>query len=319
MNTENHKPFLCSVIIPVFNEEKNIDPLLDRLVQVLTPIEGCSYEIIFAMDPCTDKTEEKILAARKSNPCIKLLRFSRRFGQPASTIAGLEMSSGDICVVIDADLQDPPELIATLIARWQETGAEVVYAQRLTRKGETALKKVIAYLAYYVINKIADVKLPRNTGDFRLMSRRVVDHVLSLKENHGFLRGLVALVGFKQEAVQYHREARLTGKGNYNRWTGSFLIGFNGIYGFSRFPLVLISLLGAFFSTVSVLAAILFLVMHYLGTTLPVKDPVTLCFIVFFTGMQMLCLGVVGGYIGRIYDEVKERPKYIIESSHGFE
>lgn len=319
MNTEIKKKFLCSVIIPVYNEESNINPLIDRLVQVMTSIDGCSYEVIFAMDPCTDKTEEKILEARSSNPNIKLLRFSRRFGQPASTIAGLQMSSGDICVVIDADLQDPPEIISDLVARWRQTDAEVVFAQRLTRKGETIVKKIVAHMAYYIINKIADVNLPRNTGDFRLMTRRVVDNVLSLKESHGFLRGLVALVGFKQEAVQYDRDARLTGKGNYNRWTGSFLIGFNGIFGFSRFPLVLISILGAFFSTLAALAGILFIIMFSLDMTLPVSNPATLCFIIFFTGVQMLSLGILGGYVGRIYDEVKERPKYIIESSHGFQ
>ncbi len=311
--------FLCSIIIPVYNEERNIDPLLERLVKVLTSIEGCRYEIIFAMDPCSDRTEEKILTARKADSNIKLLSFSRRFGQPASTIAGLEMSSGDVCIVIDADLQDPPEIIIELVDRWRQTGAEVVYAQRRTRKGETVLKKMVAYLAYYIINRIADVNLPRNTGDFRLMTRRVVNHVVSLKESHGFLRGLVALVGFKQEAVQYDRDARLTGKGNYNRWTGSFLIGFNGIFGFSRFPLVFISILGTLFTSISVVAAILLFILNQSGIVLPVSNPATICFFMFFTGIQMICLGVVGGYVGRIYDEVRNRPKYIVESSHGFD
>jgi len=311
--------FLCSVIIPVYNEERNIDPLLERLVKVLKAIAGCRYEIIFAMDPCTDRTEEKILSARAADPSIKLLRFSRRFGQPASTIAGLAFSSGDVCVVIDADLQDPPEIIAKLVETWRETGAEVVYAQRRTRKGETLLKKMVAYAAYYVINRIADVNLPRNTGDFRLMTRRVVDHVVSLKEGHGFLRGLVALVGFKQAAVQYDRDARLTGKGNYNRWTGSFLIGFNGIFGFSRFPLTLISILGSLFISLSLLAAVLLVLLWQVEIELPLATAITVCCFAFFTGLQMLCLGIVGGYIGRIYDEVRNRPKYIVESSYGFD
>ncbi len=200
----------------------------------------CDWEIIWSVDPSTDGTEQAILELREHDPRVKMLRFSRRFGQPAATLAGLAAISGDACVVIDGDLQDPPELIVELVARWRE-GYEVVYAQRRTREGETLPKRIVASLGYKAIRRMAEVDIPPNTGDFRLMSRRVVDHVVSLNEAHGFLRGLVALVGFKQTAVQYDRDARAAGKSKYNRFFGSIVIGMNGIVSFSRYPLQLIS------------------------------------------------------------------------------
>ena len=182
-----------------------------------------------------------ILELRERDPRVKMLRFSRRFGQPTATLAGLEAAGGDAVVVIDCDLQDPPELIAELVARWRE-GYDVVYAQRRTREGETLAKRIVAAVGYRVISRIAEVDIPPNTGDFRLMSRRVVDNVVALKEAHGFLRGLVALVGFRQTSVLYDRDPRAGGHGKYNRFFGSLVIGLNGIVGFSRYPLHLISM-----------------------------------------------------------------------------
>ena len=224
-----------SVVVPCLNEEHNVRPLYERLAAALDGA-GIDWELIFSMDPSTDRTEEVIRELRERDPRVKLLRLSRRFGQPAATIAGLRMSSGDAVVAIDADLQDPPELIPELIERWR-TGFDVVYAQRRTREGETLVKRIISALGYRLIRRIADVEIPENTGDFRLMSRRVVDEVLRLNETHGFLRGLVALVGFPQTAVLYDRAPRYEGRGNYNRFFGSLRIGLNGIVGFSRYPL----------------------------------------------------------------------------------
>lgn len=311
--------FLCSVIVPVYNEESNIRPLAERLQKTLQQIDGCRFEIIFAMDPSQDRTEEIILELHSRDSRIKLLRFSRRFGQPAATMAGLRYAKGDICVVIDADMQDPPEVIPELIRKWKETGADVVYAQRKTRVGETLPKRLIAYLGYWVINKIADVHIPRNTGDFRLMSRRVVNHLLNLKESHGFLRGLVALVGFKQECVEYDRQRRLRGKGHYNRWTGSFLIGINGIVGFSRFSLTAISILGLITAGISFLIALIYFILRLFHIEIPWGNPTLVIIITFLAGIQLLSIGILGAYIGRIYDEVRQRPMYIVESAYGFD
>jgi dolichol-phosphate mannosyltransferase len=274
------------------------------------------WEIIFSVDPSPDGTEERILELRALDQRVKMLRFSRRFGQPMATIAGLEAARGDAAVVIDCDLQDPPELIPELLARWRE-GFDVVYAQRRTRAGETIVKRMVAWAGYKVINRIAEVEIPPNTGDFRLMSRRVVDNVVALKESHGFLRGLVGLVGFPQTSVPYDRDARASGTSKYNQFFGSLVIGFNGLVGFSRYPLQLISLVGFIFSGFAFLLAVVYLVLKLSGVAFPTGNPTIVLVVAFFSGIQLLSLGVMGEYVGRIYDETRQRPKYIIESAYG--
>src|SRR5208337_296961 len=197
---------------------------LDRMTPLLTGITP-EFEIIFTMDPSRDLTEAVILERRQSDPRVKLLKFSRRVGQPMATLAGMQYSAGRAVVVIDVDMQDPPELVLQMVSLWWE-GFDVVTAQRRSRTGETVVKKLVAHVGYKIINRIAEVKIPPNTGDFRLMSRRVVDEVCRLKECHGFLRGLVALVGFKQALIQFDRPPRHSGKGNYNPFFGSLRIGF---------------------------------------------------------------------------------------------
>jgi dolichol-phosphate mannosyltransferase len=199
-----------SVVIPAYNEESNIVRVYERISQVLSGIDLDWWELIFSVDPSTDNTEQEILALRARDPRVKMLRFSRRFGQPMATLAGMDVAGGDATVVIDCDLQDPPELIPELVARWRE-GYDVVYAQRRTRAGETLPKRIVSALGYRLIARIAEVDIPANTGDFRLMSRRVVDNVVALKEGHGFLRGLVGLVGFPQSSVLYDRDPRAAG------------------------------------------------------------------------------------------------------------
>jgi polyisoprenyl-phosphate glycosyltransferase len=306
-----------SIVVPAYNEESNIDRVYARLRETLDALD-LQWELIFSVDPSTDRTEELILALNKADPRVKLLRFSRRFGQPMATLAGLEASSGAAVVVIDCDLQDPPELIAELVERWHD-GFDVVYAQRRSREGETLIKRVISYVGYRVIARIADVEIPENTGDFRLMSRRVVDHVVALKERHGFLRGLVGLVGFRQTSVQYDRDPRAGGAGKYNRFSGSLLIGLNGVFGFSLYPLRLISIGGMIFSVFAFLAGVVYFILKLAGAPFPVGNPTIVILVTFFSGIQLLSLGVMGEYIGRIYDEARERPKYIIESRHGFD
>jgi dolichol-phosphate mannosyltransferase len=275
------------------------------------------WELIFSVDPSTDRTEELVLGLRARDSRVKMLRFSRRFGQPMATLAGLEASSGDATVVIDCDLQDPPELIPELVARWKE-GYEVVYAQRRTRAGETLPKRAISALGYRVIARIAEVDIPPNTGDFRLLSRRVVDNVVALREGHGFLRGLVALVGFRSTNVLYDRDPRAAGSSKYNRFWGSLLIGLNGLIGFSRYPLQLISMVGIMLSGLAFLLAIVYLAMKLGGQNFPVGNPTIVIVVAFFSGIQLLSLGVIGEYVGRIYDESRHRPKYILESRYGW-
>jgi polyisoprenyl-phosphate glycosyltransferase len=306
-----------SVVVPAYNEEDNVERVCERLRSVLDDL-GMEWELIFSVDPGTDRTEEKILALRANDPRVKMLRFSRRFGQPMATIAGMEAASGDAVVVIDCDLQDPPELISDMVARWRE-GYDVVYAQRRTRAGETLTKRLVSAVGYRLIKRIAEVEIPPNTGDFRLMSRRVVKNVVALKETHGFLRGLVGLVGFPQTSVLYDRDPRAAGASKYNRFWGSLVIGLNGIVGFSRYPLHLISLGGIGLSVFAFVLAVAYGTLQVVGQTFPVGNPTIVIVVCFFSGLQLLSLGVMGEYIGRIYDESRERPKYIIESRHGWD
>jgi polyisoprenyl-phosphate glycosyltransferase len=306
-----------SVVIPTYNEEQNVELMYRRLAAVLDDL-GMSWEVIFSVDPCTDRTEELILGLRERDRRVKALRFSRRFGQPMATLAGLEAAGGDAVVVIDCDLQDPPELISELVARWRE-GYDVVYAQRRSRAGETLPKRIVAKVGYKVIARISEIDIPPNTGDFRLLSRRVVENVVALEEHHGFLRGLVALVGFRQASVLYDRDRRGAGSSKYNRFFGSLLIGLNGVIGFSRYPLQMISLSGVLLSVLAFLVALAYLVLKLVGVAFPVGNPTVVMAIAFFSGIQLLSLGVIGEYVGRTYDESRNRPKYIVESRYGWD
>jgi dolichol-phosphate mannosyltransferase len=306
-----------SVVVPAYNEEDNVERAYERITRVLSEL-GMDWELIFSVDPSRDRTEELVLALRARDPRVKMLRFSRRFGQPMATLAGMEAARGDAIVVIDCDLQDPPELIPDLVDSWRQ-GYDVVYAQRRTRAGETLPKRIVAALGYRLIARIAEVDIPPNTGDFRLMSRRVVDNVVALKESHGFLRGLVGLVGFRQTSVPYDRDPRMAGKSKYNKFFGSLLIGLNGVIGFSRYPLQVSSLLGIALSGFAFLLAIVYLGLKLGGVDFPIGNPTIVIVVCFFSGLQLLSLGVMGEYVGRIYEEIRERPKYIVESRHGFE
>ena len=300
-----------SIVVPVYREEHNI-PLFIERVQGVVAGQDWDWEILFVVDPSPDRSYEVIKEQMERDPHIGLLRMSRRFGQPAATIAGIMNCTGDACVVIDVDLQDPPELILPMVQKWRE-GYDVVYAQRRSRKGETAVKKVVAHVGYKVINHLAEVEIPRNVGDFRLMDRKVIEELRKLKEHHGFLRGLVAFVGYRQAAIPYDRDERAMGSGNYNRYLGSLRIGLNGLICFSSRPLQIISLFGVLVAFLGFALGLWYFVQKaILGVDLTPGLSTTVIVVTFFSGVQLLSLGIVGEYIGRIYDEVKQRPMYII-------
>ncbi|MDR1487629.1 MAG: glycosyltransferase family 2 protein [Deltaproteobacteria bacterium] len=308
-----------SVVVPVYNEEKTIETFL---AEIKPNLEACTedYEIIFSLDPSKDKTEDIILAKREQDPRIKLLRFSRRFGQPAATWAGLAYSTGKAVLIIDCDLQDPPGLIAQMYRHWKEDGYKVVIPQRRSRQGENVVKRAVAYLGYWFINKTATVEIPRNTGDFRLLDRRVVDELMNLKESHGFLRGLTAVVGFSTKLIPFDRQARIDGEGKYNRLTGSILIGFNGIVAFSGSLLRFMGIIGFSMAALSIVAALFMFIGKALGLYDFATGLATLgVLLLFLTGCQLVGMGILGAYIGRIYEETKFRPKYIVDVAKGFD
>jgi glycosyltransferase involved in cell wall biosynthesis len=307
---------MLSIVVPVYNEEKNIPEFLRRLHPILSGITT-DYEIIFALDPSPDRTEAIILEHRAADDRIKLLRFSRRFGQPMATLAGMQYSTGDAVVVMDVDLQDPPELLGEMIAKWHE-GYEIVLPQRHHRTGETWIKKFVSAAGYKVINKIADVKIPPNTGDFRLMSRRAVNEIVRLKECHGFLRGMVAVVGFRQILIPFDRPPRFAGQTNYNPFLGSLRIGFNGLFCFSTYALTLATKMGFIIAGGSFLLMAIYLFYKFMGWEILWGNPTLVILVSFLGGVQLISVGILGEYIGRIYEEVRARPKFIVDRAEGF-
>lgn len=301
-----------SVIVPVFREEKNIRLFLERVEPVLEAIG--SYEILFCYDPSPDRTKEVILEEILRNSRIRLLSFSRRFGQPAAVMAGLHHCIGKSCVVVDVDLQDPPELIAELYAKLGE-GFDVVMAKRRKRtKSEPLIRRLMSFVGYRVINALSDVEIPKDTGEFRIMNRRVIDELCRLKEGHGFLRGLVAFVGFNQTFVEFDRQERASGDSNYPRYLGSIRIGLNGIIGFSTALLT-----GTLFAGIAIAATALlvgvYVAMQALvfGEHYPLGFPTITLLIALLGGVQLVAIGILGEYVGRVYDEVKGRPAYIVD------
>ena len=304
-----------SIVVPVYREERNIPEYLRQVRPVLEEITR-DYEVIFALDPSPDRTEEVILEARATDERIKLLKFSRRVGQPMATLAGMSYSSGDAVIVMDVDLQDPPELVREMVAKWRE-GYEVVLPQRRHRTGEPWIKRLISAVGYKVINKVADVSIPPNTGDFRLMSRRVANEVVRLRESHGFLRGMVAVVGFKQCIIPFDRPARHASETNYNRFFGSLRIGFNGIFCFSTYALKLSTMMGFAIAGFSFLLMAIYLFYKLMGWTILWGNPTLVILISFLGGIQLISVGILGEYIGRIYEEVRGRPKFIVDRAIG--
>lgn len=306
------KPMVeISVVVPVYKEEESIRPFLERIEKTLEKLL-VTYEIIFALDPSPDRTEIVICEEIERNPNIKLLVFSRRFGQPPAIMGGIRASCGRYVVLIDVDLQDPPELIGEMY-KVATGGVDVVYARRIKRHGETLIKKMVSKIGSYLIKRLSDVPIPNDVGEFRIMSRRVVDELLSLKESHGFIRGLISYVGFNQQAIDFIRDARHFEEGKYNRFTGSIKLGLNGLISFSSKPIQVVSIIGFILSGLSFFLGMIFFTMKVFGFPFVPGQAAIILVVSFFSGVQMISLGVMGEYVGRIYDEIKGRPLYIVD------
>lgn len=304
-----------SIVVPVFNEEEVISVTYERLKKVMDAT-GQPYELLFVNDGSADKTAQILSEICQEDTDVKLINFSRNFGHQIAISAGMDNALGQAIVVIDADLQDPPELILQMIEKWKE-GYEVVYATRKQRKGETFFKKWTAAMFYRLLKSITDVDIPVDTGDFRLIDRKVCNIMTNFTEKNRFVRGLVSWVGFRQTAVEYVREERFAGETKYPL-RKMIKLSLDAMTSFSHKPLKLAIYLGFSFSSISFLY-LLFAIFERLFTPYTVPGWTSIMATsLFFNGIILTILGIIGEYIGRIYDETKDRPLYIIGSKAGF-
>ena len=301
---------LVSIVVPVFNETEVIATFYSRAKMVVDSLDRFSYEIIFIDDGSKDDSYQKLVHLADRDPNVRVVKFSRNFGHQTAITAGLDMARGDAVVVIDADLQDPPEVIKDFITKWKE-GYDVVYGVREKREGESKFKLLTASLFYRLLRNTVKIDIPLDTGDFRLMSRRAVHHLRQLREKDRFVRGLVSWLGFKQVGVYYARDKRYDGVTKFP-FKKMLKFAFDGITSFSNVPLKMATWLGYCASLVAFLYACSVLVQKALGYT--VQGWATIMIgMLFMGGVQLICLGMTGEYIGRIFNEIKQRPLYIIE------
>ncbi len=296
-----------SVVAPVYNEEETLPHFYDRLTAVMEGL-GESYEIVLVNDGSRDGSYRAMRALHERDPRVVVVDFSRNFGHQIAISAGLDHARGDAVAIIDSDLQDPPEVIAELVARWR-AGAEVVYAQRRSRLGETRFKLLTAAAFYRLIGRLTSIDIPRDTGDFRLLDRKVVDTLVRMREHHRFMRGLSVWVGFRQEAVRYDRAERFAGETKYPL-TKMVRFSLDAITSFSHVPLQLATTLGFLIAGVSFLGIIIAAIVRFFNGSI-VGQGTTISVVLFLGGIQLIFLGVIGEYLGRIYDEVRARPLYI--------
>jgi polyisoprenyl-phosphate glycosyltransferase len=308
---------LLSVVFSFRNEADILEELLRRVRAAVEQVTS-DYELIFVNDDSTDASLEILIKQREADKRIKVLNMSRRFGVHPCVMAGMKYSRGDAVIYMDTDLQDPPELIPQMVEKWRQ-GAAVVNMMRIKRLGESPLKMWITKLAYRVIDLMSDIDLPENVGDFKLLSRRVVDELVKLNEYDPYMRGLVRWVGFRQEEIQYVRQARFRGETHFSIFSAGPVKEFiRGITGFSAAPLYIAMLFGVFISMLSFLLIIYVLYCKFMETSVPGwAGPMVA--ILFLGGIILITNGLLGLYIGRIYNQVKNRPHFIIESTHGFE
>mgnify|MGYP000691490983 CR=1 FL=1 len=301
-----------SVVIPMYYEEEVANECYKKVSKILMSLENYDYEIIFINDGSKDKTLDILEDIAKKDEKVKVISFSRNFGHQAAVTAGLKEVTGDAIVIIDADLQDPPELIPDMLKLWEE-GNEVIYGKRKVRKGESAFKLLTAKMFYKTLNALSDVEIPKDTGDFRLVDRKVVDVINNLPEHNKFLRGLFSWVGFKQKAYEYERQERFAGKTKYPL-KKMLKLASDGIISFSNKPIKLVGALGIISIIISVILLIYAIVSYIFKlNNLSAGWTSIMVAITFFAGVQLLSLWVISEYIGRIYDEAKGRPQYVID------
>ncbi|NLI57293.1 MAG: glycosyltransferase family 2 protein [Clostridium sp.] len=307
---------VCSVVVPLYNEEEVILETYKRLKKVLDSTNE-SYEIIFVNDGSRDKTEEMAHEICNNDPKIKLINFARNFGHQIAITAGMDFSEGQAIVVIDADLQDPPELIPKMLEKWKE-GYDVVYGKRLAREGETFFKKFTAKVFYRFLRKMTDIEIPVDTGDFRLIDRKVADALKLVNEHNRYIRGIISWLGFKQIGVEFNRDKRFAGETKYPL-KKMLKFAFDAITSFSYKPLKLASYTGFLLSFFSFIYLLVVLYTKLFSTVfVPPVWSSALAVNLFFNGITLMILGIIGEYIGRIYDEAKGRPLYIIKETKNF-
>jgi glycosyltransferase involved in cell wall biosynthesis len=304
---------MISIIIPIFNEEGNIEVLYQRLNNVMKSMQQ-EYEYIFINDGSIDTSMEIILNLSKNDERIKHIDFSKNFGHQIAVYAGLEHAAGDEIVIIDADLQDPPELIQDLYNKMQE-GYDVVYAQREFRQGESYFKKTSAKYFYRILKYLSDTDIPLDTGDFRIMSKRIRNIVINMPEYNKFLRGQIAWAGFKQTGIVYNRESRYDGKSGYP-YSKMIKFAFDGLTSFSNTPLKIATYTGFVVSMISFVVLIYTLYVKYFKGSAIQGWTSTMLAILFIGGVQLVCIGIIGEYLGRVLDNVRNRPQYIVKDAN---
>ena len=307
-----------SVVIPMYFEEEVAEECYKRTENVLKKLKEYDYEIIFVNDGSKDKTLEILENIAKNNLKVKVLSLSRNFGHQAAVTAGLKYTTGDAIVIMDADMQDPPEVIEKMIKLWEQ-GNEVIYAKRKARKGETAFKLFTAKMFYKILNGLSDVEIPKDTGDFRLADKKVIEVINSLPEHNKFLRGLFSWVGFKQIPLEYERKERLAGKTKYPL-KKMLKLASDGITSFSTKPLKILGILGILSVFISIAILVYALVSYIFGLNqLTAGWTSIMVTVTFLSGMQLLSIWLIAEYIGKIYDESKGRPQYIIDKKINIE
>ena len=307
-----------SIVIPMYNEQEVAEICYQRIKNVLNKLSRYDYELIIVDDGSKDKTLEIVTKIAETDDKVVIISFSRNFGHQAAVTAGLKEVTGDAIVIIDADLQDPPELIPEMLELWEQ-GNEVIYGKRKTRKGESAFKLLTAKMFYKTLNALSDVEIPKDTGDFRLVDRKVVDVVNNLPEHNKFLRGLFSWVGFKQKAYEYERQERFAGETKYPL-KKMLKLASDGIISFSNKPIKMVGALGIISIIISVIILIYALISYIFKLNeLSAGWTSLMVAITFFAGVQLLSLWVISEYIGRIYDEAKGRPQYIVDKKINIE
>ncbi|WP_300711914.1 glycosyltransferase family 2 protein [uncultured Brachyspira sp.] len=301
-----------SVIVPCYNEELVIEKLYNRLIDILSIYKD--YEVIFVNDGSDDNTEYIIDKYQENNNNIKLYSFSRNFGHQAAVSCGILKASGDIAIIIDADLQDPPELIPSMIDEYIKSKSNVIYAKRISREGENFLKKITSNLFYRLINLLSDIKFPIDTGDFRLIDKNVIDAYKQFKENPKYIRGLISWMGFKQQAFLYNRKPREAGKTKYT-YKKMFNLALTGIISFSTKPLRISLILGVLSILLGIILSFYIFIKYFFFNADIIKGWSSIMItVIFMGGVQLLSLSVISEYLSKIYEQIKNRPEFIIKN-----